>query len=480
MAFKPTETETKSDLYDLFSPLEQDSNQEQFINDVFNDEYLLVVGSEVILDKKIEPTGDVNRYILSVINQISGKNYNDFNDLEQHKEKESHPIRKLLTEVAKKTGFHFELTDISPELKALLETKLFPVVLTTTFDNYLETLMRYIWGDQLNVVNIYDKKSLDKLRDKLKKSLVLINDEWKYTYNEPTLIYIFGKAVKDEKKKFVHTDDIAIQTIEKWMEFNKKNDQILRLFRERKALALGCKFENWYFRFFWYILKRDISRLGEGQVAFMLDCKKPIEKKLDLFLKHSKIFRHPDARKFMTQATQMMSVASPDNPYMDLIMKKRQEGGIFLSYCSENVIMASKLFFKLDELGYKVWFDNKKLKGGDNFDIEISNAIAQAKVFVPLLTPSIAQDLQNGNYEEKYYVEEWRMAKQFGEKKIIPLAVDGYDVRADYHTSIFQGIINDKPSGVNLMTTDGFNKLLSSIDKELAKKDGYHGQKDKK
>lgn len=454
MALKPTE----SVRHGLFSPIEQEFTPEEFIKDVFNDEFILMVGSEVIMDKRIEPTGDINKYILDTINQIGKTNYIDFNELERKKEDGTDPIRKLLND----QEFDYNLNDISPELRRLLETKLFPVVLTTTFDSYLETLMRNIWGKRLLVANFNDMDSMDKLRHVISSYKV----ESKYKYNEPTLIYIFGKAVKNELRMYAHTDDDYIRIIDKWMQL-KNDDHVNNLIKEKKILALGCKFDDWHFRFFWYSLRKEINRLGAGQVAFMLDCNNPIDKKLDIFLKRKKVYRHDDARVFMSQVAQMMNVATSNNPYMDLILKKRKEGGIFLSYCSEDIVMASKLFFHLDKQGYKVWFDNNNLRGGDNFNKEIQDAIAQAKVFIALLTPTIARNLQSGVYEEKYYVKEWRMACQLKEKIIIPVAVDGYDVKADYHKSIFQKIINDYPSSVDLMKADGFEKLLSSLKKWL-------------
>ena len=67
------------------------------------------------------------------------------------------------------------------------------------------------------------------------------------------------------------------------------------------------------------------------------------------------------------------------------------------------------------------------------------------------------------------------MAQQFGDKTIIPLAVNGYNLRADYQL-VYESIISQQPSGINegnesleidLMDSDGFSKLVMSIDKHL-------------
>lgn len=432
-------------------------NQEQFVEDVFNDEYILVVGSEVIMNKDEELSGDVNQYILRALNSSLHCDYKDFNELVCRSGEGIDAIRNLLNA---EEDWSYELTDVSPELKALLETRLFRFVLTTTFDGYLEMLMESVWGKNgFRRVNIDDKNSLDELRH------ALVECRSGKVYNTPTLFYIFGKAVKDEAKKYVRTDDDAIQIIEKWIQM-PKDDPVLRYIRNKKLLALGCKFDNWYFRFFWYILKREFSKFREGQVAFMLKEDNQNDNELESFLKHAKIYRHNDARLFMTETVKALTSTDPGNPFHELVLKNRKQGGIFLSYCSKDVVMASQVFFMLHRQGYIVWFDNADLKGSDNYDHEIDEAIENAKIFIPLLTPQVAEDLQKGSTNH-YYNKEWRKAVQLGNKRILPLAVNGYDLRNDYHTKVFESIIGNPLSGVDLMENGGRSRLIESLNTYL-------------
>ena len=330
-------------------------NKEQFLEDVFNDEYILVVGSEVIMNRMEEPTGDVNQYILRSINRSLNKDYNSLNELACHSGQGIDEVRNLLNS---EEDFSYDTRDMEPSLKALMETRLFPIVLTTTFDGYLETLMRGVWKEQLRVVNIENKQTLDELR----KALVGCRNQRRY--NQPTLFYIFGKAVRDEVQKYVRTDDDAIQIIEKWM-LMPKEDPIMKLIKDRKILALGCKFDNWYFRFFWYILRRDFSRFREGQVAFMLDEQDRSEDKLRAFLCSKRIYQHRDACVFMKDITEMLTSMDENSPFYNLVVRQRRRGGIFLSYCNKDVVMATQLFFTLCRYGFNVWFDNASLRGGE-------------------------------------------------------------------------------------------------------------------
>lgn len=454
MAFKP-----KSGTYDrIFNLQEVGFDEQQFIETIFQDEYILVIGSEVILNKEVDSSGDISQYILNVING-SNKNYKDFNELESNSDNNIDVIRNLLNS----KEFCYDIDDISSELRDLLEMKVFRFILTTTFDSYIETLMTKIWGKELRVVNINDDASLKAIR----KELTSFREGERYLH--PTLFYIFGKAVKDESKKYVKTDDDAIQIIDKWIKLGDE-DPILKFMRSKRLLALGCKFENWYFRFFWYILRRDkgtddgrrILKPGEVAITFIENDRS--DKKLENYLQRSRIYIHGEARKFMKSMTQKITSPEFNDVFVEKLTDYRRSGGIFLSYNSKDIVIAKKIFYQLHDR-YNVWFDNSSLRGGDNYDHKIEEAIAAARIFIPILTPHIAKDLADGNIDN-YYNREWRMAAQLGDKTIIPLAVNGYDLRQPYHTEVFESIIHGAISGINLMN-DQFEKLRTSIEEHL-------------
>ncbi len=65
---------------------------------------------------------------------------------------------------------------------------------------------------------------------------------------------------------------------------------------------------------------------------------------------------------------------------------------IFISYATEDRILASELASKLQKRGYTVWWD-RELVSGDNFRDEIVNQIALAKSVVVIWTStSIRKD----------------------------------------------------------------------------------------
>ena len=440
-------------------------NSKKFIKDVLNDKYALVIGNEIILDTKIEPTGDVHQYFLRKVNETSNVEYENYNEIALDINEKKNPIRQLIENGEVK----FRAEDVSKDLMALLETRLFTTVLTTTTDGYLEAAMRKIWPgkDELRVVNIYDKETVDELQKSLK------NCRRGQKYNQPTLIYVFGKLdVDDLAKKYIKTDADAILLIEKWMRMDvEANNEMLEFIRSKRLLALGCKYDNWYFRFFWYVLtgvnksSEENAYDGRGEVAFSLDKADKTEGKLLQFLDRTDICILGDATSFITNITKTLTEDSEDAPFRQQIVENRRRGGIFISYCSKDALAASQLFFQLCEKKYDVWIDNARLYGGDNYESEIADAISAAKVVITVLSPHVAEDLKRGDTDH-YYNKEWRKAQQFKDKTIIPLAINGYDWRTDYH-KVYEGIISSPIHAIDLMDSDGFSILITSINEHL-------------
>lgn len=461
-----------------------------FISNVCNNKYVLVIGSEVILDKEkhAADNGDIQQYILSRLNEALGRDENPYPNLNalvaarpavstDEEASGADLIRNLLIPSTDSEeddtgdeGSYITVNDLSPELISLLDTRLFRFVMTTSIDNNVEFIMRSIWKEQLRVVNFADQDDWKKFQKEIEETLDRTDyTHTTYKYTTPTLIYVFGKVTNDHSKNFMKTENDAIEFIDRWM---NRHDPFTVLIKEKRMLALGCKFDDWYFRFFWFILKRDFNKLGDGEVAFSLDSEKPEDQKLKHYLERKHVFIHDDARKFMQSISNMLN---PDNnnpdsrAFHEIIKSKRGEGEIFLSYCSQDFILASQIFFRLTNLGYSVWFDNEKLCGG-NYEVDIRQAIHKAKVVITLLTPTIQKDLENGVLT-RFYQKEWRMASEIGNERIIPLAADGYSLRGSYHSrqegdttilETYEEIIGRPISGIDLMT-DGFDKLVNVI-----------------
>lgn len=464
--------------------IEKVFDERSFIDGVFNDEYILVIGSGVILNRNQFPKsdGDINKYIIDEINNDRRKDRVNFIDYRNFTDvfrgtllDEIDPIYNLLTD-----GYDYALSDMSTELKNLLRTKLFKFILTTCIDNYIETLMRDIWGEELRIVNIFDRQSLKDFQISLEKSRL-------NKYVQPTLFYAFGKVIagKPKPRCYVETDVDAIKTIEKWM-MEIDNKYIVPFLKEKRIISLGCKFDDWYFRFFWYILTRsfdDASRQGRKDIdgnlltcdnlAAAFDANDPSDCKLKDYLFHRGVCMHDDVWQFMSHIHTLLTSTAMDSPFRQIVLEKRRHGGVFISYKRCDILVARELFCKLArENGLNVWFDNVSLHVGDDYGSMIKDAINQAKIFIPILSPSISEDLQKfGDSIDTFYSNEWRWASDNKQIIVMPVAVGGYDLRSDVN-KIFERIVGHQSSGINMSDNyidsysfekTGYNKLLESI-----------------
>lgn len=442
-----------------------------FIEDVCNDNYILVVGSEVMLrkDGDFEPyNGDSNDYILHLLKEKD----EDLSEKKKAKIKSLNDYMGTLVDGEKNLCKMFsednrKIEDMAPELVAFLNTGIFKFVMTTTIDDYVEKLMKQIFGENnLRVVCFGDEswKALKHNMDSLAEG---------ETYKEPTLVYVFGKVSDNSRTSFVKDDNDAIVFVKDWL---KESGAVVDYIKSKKIVALGCKFENWYFRFLWYILKRKFvnprDKDGGGEVAISFDDEDVSDLRLKSYLEQNKIKLHPDAREFMRDISMQFEPEAQkllDPKLQEAIRTKRSMGGIFLSYKSKNFAFTYKLFNKLKLLGYEVWFDYDKLRGGYYEEI-IANAIHKAKVFVAILSLDVAKDLEEG-HTSNYYNREWKEAVELGEKdKVIPLAIDGYSLRASYHNA-FKSIISltdeKKIDGFDLMEAGNYSKFIKRINELL-------------
>ena len=460
----PTDISKKSSSKGTEYPFKVDS----FIKDVCNDRYVLVIGSEVVLRKDgiYEPyNGDSTEYILHLLKERN-------EDLSEKKKAEIVCINDFMATLVEGESYLKELfaednrriEDMSPELIAFLRTGIFKFVMTTTFDDYVEKLMRVIFQDDLRVVSFGDTESWSDL----KNSIESLKDGERY--DKPTLIYVFGKVSSpdDNRTSFVKTDDDAIRFIKKWLQ---ETGAVVDYLEQKRIMALGCKFENWYFRFLWHILKRDFYNVNEGEVSISFNKSDDSDQRLQKYLFQKKIKTLPDARKFMSEVSSWFTPESMESLSPELIkaiQAKRALGGIFISYKSKNDTIAFQLYTQLKDLGYDVWIDCEKLCGGYYEEI-IADAINKARAFIAVLTPNVANDFKDGS-TNNYYNKEWKIAAQLNKDRIIPLAVNGYNLREPYHNTFKQiiSLTDDrKIDGFNLMEVGDYAKLLRRINELL-------------
>lgn len=436
-----------------------DFNLDTFAKNCADNKYVLVIGNEAVLkmNENDAAYGNSSKFIYHLttdylnsddIMNVNPDHYKNFTELAR---KTKTDVWSHVHEMIKRhrTDNTFDKSKIEPSLKKLLETRCFRIVITTTIDPFVEMAMEEVWGK-----GKFDVKSLwDSSNDISKDSLTT----GEFDEIRPILYYAFGsfkRKAGDEYQKFVLTENDAMEAVSKWFSASGP-ERLVKFIREnKKVLSIGCRFDDWLFRFFWYILIGDVKKLRTGQVVVELDEQR--DSNLRRFLENEKIIHFSDAREFMVRVTAAINNAT------DLGNLPRKDG-IFISYAHEDKYIALHMFWRLHEEGWNVWIDEDKLKGGNDYNKRIRDAINACNVFIPILSSQVQEDLVNNNH--RYYMDEWQLAQdrwQIAAEndknriKILPIVVGrDYNERTDYHKALpecMQVTIYDARKGMDSIT----------------------------
>lgn len=442
------------------------------IHSIRKGEYILVVGSDVILTEEgnIGAHGNVTRYVienivesykegiydnldrrassnnLGMLSHIKDRDkreikpYDTFSEFVIYNELDVDTVRKWVNiEIGR--VLNPELNEVNPDLYGLLQTKAFRLVICTTFDPYIEMMMEKIWGKgNFKVLDIYsdsDSGEFDMSDRQLR------GDE--YGDITPTLYYAFGHPDKlSTRRKVALDDNDVMECITKWLS-NKAPENLLsyingipQIIAPKRILAVGCNMKDWCFRFFWYALRnKSKEQLKNGDIALLLNSESDSDRSLYSYMYNTlRIKIEKNGREYLRELMDKYNrLTSGENAF-----EGRSPGGVFISYASEDFAVADRLFRKLREAGLKVWLDNRKLHGGDKYDKRIRDAIEKSSVFIPILSSTVAEHLEKGD-GRRYFQDEWDLAcGPNAETYIIPLILGRYDEKSEYHKSLHDKI----------------------------------------
>ena len=424
---------------------DNDFTWEQFAKDCILNKYALVVGPEAILNREVNPEVEGNsekRLFELTLRHKAAMDDPEYEDEEYRHLKRHHKnftdmtreykkVREWVWETVKKKSEDFRSKfdeEIEPSLMQLLQTRCFRIVLSTAIDPYMEIAMEKVWGK-----GGFDVVQIENAQQTFKQ---VTFDEFGVT--RPTLCYVFGKVNTEKslsENKFVLSENDAMEKISSWFE-NQKNNSFLEFVRNYTLLSVGCQFDDWMFRFFWFLLRGRVSTEADGQVAVEIKN----DDNLKQYLEQEKVKVFANARLFMQDSVGYIKNAT------DISMLPRQENGVFISYAHEDKYLAMPLFERLHDAGINVWIDEEKLEGGAEYEQRIQNAINNCKVFMPILSSQVRSDLVSQDMSSRWYMKEWGWAQQrYDEEtsingqphiKTIPVVIGDYRFSEAYHQQL--------------------------------------------
>lgn len=307
----------------------------------------------------------------------------------------------------------------SPALRKLLQTKLFPFVVTTSFTPVVEQEMRAIWGDRLRVMQFNNNPNKNG-------DITGPDDLW-----HPTVYNMFGRAGAG-LHEYVLTDTDMLDFCASWLSGNgaASPKRLCEVLGDKYLLMLGNGFSDWLFRFIWYFMRRHAIHT-DGMMA-----NEGLDEGLVSFLQRKNTFIQNDPARVVDEIVRRIGTdAAP------------KEVDVFISYSRSDSTVARQLVDALTRRGLSVWFDDHDhLLPGDAWMAKIYRAIASARYFVPILTSNIAREVN----ERHVYRQEWERAcdeaAKLGRTFIIPVSEQGFDFyrasipeRMQAHNAIFYG-----------------------------------------
>jgi nucleotide-binding universal stress UspA family protein len=212
----------------------------------------------------------------------------------------------------------------------------------------------------------------------------------------------------------------------------------------RHLLLLGTTFPDWLARFFIRIVKNGRLSSQRDELEIIADRRMHEDQSLVLFLRNfsyrTQIFEQGNAADFVAElaaryaerhgsdASRAEAPAAGANagPITDTAPKASEikPGSVFLSYAHQDIAAVRRVRDALEAAGIDVWFDQRHLEGGDEWDAQIKRHIRTCAYFVPVISAHTQART------EGYFRLEWDLALERSRliadtiPFILPLAID--------------------------------------------------------
>jgi hypothetical protein len=246
--------------------------------------------------------------------------------------------------------------------------------------------------------------------------------------NYTAVFYIFGKANVSQFYAIHDEDSLEFPYS---LQAGNGPERMFSQLRSRNLLLIGCTFADWLGRLF--LRLSNVERLFSDQRTkkeFLVGHETATDFNFTVFLERfSQDTRcYPvEARTFIAELYRRWHDRNPVNAALAQPSGSQQRepaGEIFISYASEDVAAAKKIFTGIDEIGGGVaWFDKSALKSGDEWNQQILSAVKRCSLFLPLLSTTTERRTDG------YFRREWNEAAERskaiqGRKFTIPIVID--------------------------------------------------------
>lgn len=308
------------------------------------------------------------------------------------------------------------LAKVVPEpsklLIKLMQTKMFPLVITTSFTDVVEKAMDEVWGkDNVRVLQFNNNPDND-LRPG--KGDVYSERE----LEQPTVFYMFGKY-STNPHRYVVTDLDMMNFCKAWISGVSVPRVLSQVIRQKYLLFLGNTYSDWLFRFIWYSMRTSNDYHPSVFIS------EHIEQSLEQFLNSLETFIQTDPNKAVDEIVTRIQ----NRVKQDTSTTTKCKYDVFISYSRSDLEVAKMLYETLRQKGLRVWFDTSGgIPAWNNWQQKITEGIKQSRLFVPILSKNIETEiLQVHEYRTEWATADAIAMRRGGMSFICPIAEREFD-----------------------------------------------------
>lgn len=291
-------------------------------------------------------------------------------------------------------------------LERLLQSRLFPFVMTTSFVPIIEQIMYKIWGDDLKVMTYsnYPPENDDIIGT--------------YEFSKPTIYYMLGR-VGYRPHHYAVTDEDTMDYISSWDSYEKfiAPINLKEQLKKKKLLFIGNTIDKTEFLM---LIKAINNKLSDCTYVYTDNQ----DSELIYYLLKNNVFIKNNINEFVEELIERISKARKD------FIEKKQDANIdvYVSSSYKDNVIAEEICKNLAEKGFRVNTNHSSLISSEDYFNEMKQSIQNASFFVPILTKSIEEE----HLEPHFYRIEWEQAievsRLYGRQFIIPVVEQGLDI----------------------------------------------------
>ncbi len=403
-----------------------------------------VIGRNLIEVEKDSETVLLNKLLAEHITKDCGfelpyKNSSLFDAVALvRKEAPSEDLPSIIHSGLKEIAKSYTPSDTLNKLASITDFKLY---ITLGFDSFLKN-------------SIVEKRSLvDEDVAHLSFFPSKVDEDLPSSYQNlefPVLFSLLGKSTA--AAEFAVSEEDLLEWTSALLDINNRPQKLFDALQNGYILFIGCKLPDWLQRFFIRITRKErlsMNRLHNDTIVGInteesvnlisfLDRYSPNTETLSMTPQEFVKELYDRWQETKTSDTEEIHTKLPaDIP----------EGGVFLSYASDDVTVADRVYKVLHEKNTDVWFDSKRLVCGAFYNKVIEKNLGKCGVCLIVLSTSVIDRLQQWHDRDccvpdkkPYFLKEWeliiarhKLTQRDGLQTlfIMPICVDEIDL--SYH-----------------------------------------------